>query len=59
MLTDFEQFVDETFAFVKKCVPTAGLMNRPDAVAKIVKQFKFLFDKDGKRIANPSPKNTP
>jgi hypothetical protein len=52
--TDFEQWVFDTIDFVKTAVPDASYKKQRDAANDIIKKFKFLFDKKGKRIKNES-----
>ena len=48
-MTDLEQFVNDTLAFVKRAVPDASIARRTSAATEIVKEFKWLFDKEGNR----------
>jgi hypothetical protein len=49
-VTDLEQFVNDTLAFVKRAVPDASIAKRTSAATEIVKEFKWLFDKEGNRV---------
>lgn len=51
MLTDFEIFMERAVKFIDDTVPTATKEKRERAAIDLAKAFRFLFDKEGKRIA--------
>ena len=51
MYTDLEIFKSETWGFILKVCPDSSTEKQEEAVNEIVKNFKWLFNKKGKRKA--------
>lgn len=50
-MTDYDQFLIDTWDFVRKVVPDASYKKQWRAVAAIVKNLAFLFDENGMKRA--------
>lgn len=50
-ITDFELFKLNTEDFIEACCPDSSEEKKQQAIAALLKTFKYLFDKNGKRIA--------
>jgi hypothetical protein len=50
-VTDYEQFLIDTWAFVRKVVPDASEEMQGRAVRRIATNLMFLFDENGMKRA--------